>query len=84
MGSLAWATTNESLQAFFEQVGEVVEATVIYDRMTNRSRGFGFVTMASEELAQEAIEKLNGQELDGREIKVDIAEPPKPRENAGE
>lgn len=75
IGSLAWGTTDETLKAFFEQIGEVVEAKVIIDRFKNRSKGFGFVTMATAELAQAAKEQLDGKELDGRAIKVDFARP---------
>jgi RNA recognition motif-containing protein len=77
VGNLSWETTDESLKAFFEQVGEVLEAKVIIDKFKNRSKGFGFVTMATPELAQAAVEQLNGQSLDGREIRIDEAKPPK-------
>jgi len=77
VGSLSWDTTEESLKEFFAQVGTVVEAVIIFDKFTNRSKGFGFVTMSTEEEAQEAIEKLNDAELDGRQIKVSVARPPK-------
>ncbi len=77
VGSIAWATTEEALKEFFAQVGEVVEAKIIIDRQTGRSKGFGFVTMATEEGAQKAVAELNGKELDGREIKVSKALPPK-------
>jgi RNA recognition motif-containing protein len=77
VGSLSWDTTEESLKSFFEQVGEVVEAKIIFDRNTNRSKGFGFVTMANPEDAQKAIEELNEKELDGRQIKVAEARPPR-------
>lgn len=73
VGNLAWSTTDDTLKAHFEQLGEVVEAKVITDRMSGRSRGFGFVTMATEEAAAEAVEKLNGSDLDGREIRVNEA-----------
>lgn len=69
VGSLSWDTTDDSLKAHFSQAGTVEEAKVIMDRMTNRSRGFGFVTMSTEEEAQKAME-LDGSNLDGREIKV--------------
>lgn len=79
VGSIAWATTDASLRAAFEQFGEVVDAKVITDRETGRSRGFGFVTMADEASAQSAIEGMNGQELDGRTIAVNVAMDPKDR-----
>jgi len=77
VGSLSWDTTDESLKEFFSQVGTVEEAVVIRDKMSGRSKGFGFVTFATEEEAREAIEKLNDAELDGRQIKVDEARPQK-------
>ncbi len=78
VGSLAWATTDESLGNFFAQAGTVVSAKVITDRQTGRSRGFGFVEMASEEEAKKAME-LDGKELDGRQIKVNEAKPQEDR-----
>ena len=75
VGSLAWATTDDSLKAFFESVGTVVSATVIKDRETNRSKGFGFVEMSSDEEAKEAVAKLDGKDLDGRPIVVNEARP---------
>ncbi|RKP35971.1 hypothetical protein BJ085DRAFT_11931, partial [Dimargaris cristalligena] len=73
VGSLSWNTTQDHLYELFGQFGEVTQATVVQDRETQRSRGFGFVTYATHEAALEAIEKLNGYELDGRQIKVDFA-----------
>ena len=73
-GGLAWATNDDSLRAAFEAFGEVVEAKVILDRETGRSRGFGFVTYAEDASAAEAIEAMNGAELDGRAIRVNEAE----------
>lgn len=81
VGSLSWETTDEKLQEFFSQVGTVVSAAVIKDRASGRSKGFGFVEMSSEAEAQEAIQKLNGQTLDGRTIMVSEARPQAPREN---
>jgi RNA recognition motif-containing protein len=75
VGSLAWATDHKSLKAYFEQVGPVEEATVLADKMTGRSRGFGFVTMKNDADAAAAIAKLNGTELDGRKIIVSEAKP---------
>lgn len=77
VGNLNWDTTDEALKEYFETVGTVLEAVVIRDRVSQRSKGFGFVTMSSEEEAQKAIEELNGTELEGRPIKVDEARPPK-------
>ena len=77
VGNLGYTVTADDLRDLFGQAGAVVDAKVIYDRYTNNSRGFGFVEMATEEEAQEAISKLNGQELAGRQIKVDEARPPR-------
>ena len=73
VGGLAWKTDSESLRSYFEQFGEVTDAEVILDRDSNRSRGFGFVTLNSSEEARDAVEKTNNQELDGRKIRVDFA-----------
>lgn len=75
VGSLAWATNDDSLKNFFAAVGTVVSANVIVDRETNRSKGFGFVEMSSDEEAKKAVEELNGKELDGRAIVVNEARP---------
>ncbi|MGI6423640.1 MAG: RNA recognition motif domain-containing protein [Candidatus Dojkabacteria bacterium] len=77
VGNLPWSTTDQSLLEIFSEVGEVTEAKVIVDKFKNRSKGFGFVTMATEELAQAAIDQLNGKEVDGRAINVSIARPPR-------
>ena len=77
VGNLGYAVTEHDLRDLFGKVGTVKDARVIYDRYTNRSRGFGFVEMATEAEAQEAINKLNGQELVGRQITVDEARPPR-------
>lgn len=74
VGGLAWGTDNDGLRAAFEPVGEVVDAVVIMDRETGRSRGFGFVTMADEAQAQSAVSKMDGSSLDGRTIRVNVAE----------
>jgi RNA recognition motif-containing protein len=79
VGGLSWDTTDANLSAFFAQAGKVVSATVITDRMSGRSKGFGFVEMASDEEAKTAITKLNGQSLDGRTIAVSEARPQAPR-----
>src|SRR3989344_4051248 len=81
VGGLSWDTTNDSLQQFFAQAGSVVSAQVITDKFSGRSKGFGFVEMASDAEAQEAIAKLNGQTLDGRAAAVSEARPQAPREN---
>lgn len=73
VGGLAWATTKESLQSAFESYGEVVDAVVISDRDTGRSRGFGFVTYKNEEDGKNALQAMNGAMLDGRTIRCDAA-----------
>lgn len=75
VGSLAWATNDDSLKAHFEAIAPVVSARVVTDRETNRSRGFGFVEFENDDAAKEAIEKLNDSELDGRNITVNEARP---------
>ena len=73
IGGLSWNTNDAELQTAFEACGSVVEAKVVTDRDTGRSRGFGFVTFADEQGAQRAIEELNNSTLDGRSIRVDQA-----------
>lgn len=79
VGSLAYTTTDDTLKAFFEAVGEVASARVITDRDSGRSKGFGFVEMANEEDNQKAVDQLNGKELDGRTINVGLARPKEDR-----
>ena len=67
--------TNDSLKELFSQFGEVVEAIVITDRMTGKSKGFGFVTFADEKAAAAAVEKMHRSEIDGRNIVVNVARP---------
>jgi len=75
VGSLPYSTTDDELRETFAQVGEVTSATVVTDRETGRSRGFGFVEMASAEDAQKAIDKLHGSDMGGRNLTVNIARP---------
>lgn len=75
VGSLSYSTTDASLRDFFAGAGAVESATVLVDRMTGRSRGFGFVEMTNDEDAMRAVETFNGQELDGRKIIVNEARP---------
>ncbi len=75
VGNLPYSTTNESLGEFFAQFGEVMSASVIMDRATGRSKGFGFVEMTNDAEADAAIEKGNGAELDGRKLTVSEARP---------
>jgi cold-inducible RNA-binding protein len=74
VGSLSWDTNDDGLRSAFSPHGEISEATVISDRDTGRSRGFGFVTFDDDESADKAVAALNGTELDGRTIKVDVAQ----------
>jgi cold-inducible RNA-binding protein len=74
-GGLSFSTSNERLREVFAQVGSVESAAVVTDRETGRSRGFGFVEMATAEEAEAAVKKLNGQELDGRRLNVELAKP---------
>jgi cold-inducible RNA-binding protein len=79
VGNLNYDTTEAALTEFFGSVGEVVSATIITDRMSGRSRGFGFVEMVDAVTVQKAINQLNGQELDGRPLRVAEARPPQSR-----
>src|SRR3990167_4667286 len=79
VGSLSYNTTDDQLKQHFSEAGEVTSATVITDKMSGRSKGFGFVEMATEEGAQKAVEMFNGQEFDGRSIVVNEARPMQPR-----
>ena len=83
VGNLPWGITNDSLRELFASVGEVVEAMVITDRMSGRSKGFGFVTFATEEAAQAAIAQLNEKEIEGRKIIVNVARPKEERRDGG-
>uniref|UniRef100_A0A0D9Y1Q9 RRM domain-containing protein n=1 Tax=Leersia perrieri TaxID=77586 RepID=A0A0D9Y1Q9_9ORYZ len=74
VGGLAWATDDRSLEAAFSTYGEILESKIINDRETGRSRGFGFVTFSSEQAMRDAIEGMNGKELDGRNITVNEAQ----------
>ncbi|MEI7682700.1 MAG: RNA-binding protein [Candidatus Saccharibacteria bacterium] len=75
VGSLSWGVTDDQLKDFFSAAGTVVSAKVITDRDTNRSKGFGFVEMSSDEEAKAAVDQLNDKELDGRNINVSEARP---------
>ena len=83
VGNLPFSATDESLQEMFAQSGSVTSAKIIMDRDTGRSKGFGFVEMASEQEATDAIQKLNGQSVGGRAITVAEARPVTPREERG-
>jgi RNA recognition motif-containing protein len=81
VGNLAWGVADEELRRAFEGYGQVTTATVIKDKATGKSRGFGFVEMPNSPEAQAAITGLNGADLKGRPITVNEARPAKPREN---
>jgi len=75
VGSLSFSTSQERLRDLFAEVGAVESAAVVMDRDTGRSRGFGFVEMATAEEANQAVKRFNGHELDGRQLKVELANP---------
>lgn len=79
IGSLPWAVTSDQLREMFSQYGEITDAVVISDRETGRSKGFGFVTFANAEDAKKSLE-MDGKEIEGRTIVVNIA---RPREDRG-
>jgi cold-inducible RNA-binding protein len=80
VGNLAFQTSSDDLQELFSQAGTVESASVVEDRETGRSRGFGFVEMSSKEEGQKAIEQFNGKEVNGRNLNVNEA---RPREDRG-
>lgn len=84
VGGLSWGTKENGLEMMFSELGEVVSVKIITDRETGRSRGFGFVEYANSEDAASAVEKLDGIELDGRSLKVSIAQERAPRNNRNE
>ena len=79
VGNLSYSVTDDTLRELFSSVGEVTSVNVITDRMTGRSRGFGFVEMADSTAAQQAIAQLNGRVVDDRALKVAEARPQQPR-----
>lgn len=83
VGNLPFSITEEELKSTFGACGEVAEVRIIQDKMTGRSRGFGFVDMATEEGAAEAIQRLHDTELSGRKLVVNEARPSEPRERSG-
>ena len=83
VGGLSYDTTENTLKETFAGAGTVESATVIMDRMSGRSKGFGFVEMSSEEEAQKAIEMFNGKEIDGRSVTVNEARPQEDRPRGG-
>lgn len=83
VGNLPYSIDDQALQNKFSEFGSVSSARVITDRETGRSKGFGFVEMDSDDAAMSAIEKMNGQQLDGRAINVSEARPQEPRSGGG-
>jgi RNA recognition motif-containing protein len=79
VGNLSWDTTDTDLTTLFAEHGEVNSASVITDRETGRSRGFGFVEMENDDQAMQAIQALNAREVDGRALNVNEARPREPR-----
>lgn len=84
VGGIPYRTTEDEMKTAFEEAGEVVSASIIMDRMTNRSRGFGFVEMADEAGAQAAIDRWDGKEFDGRMLSVSHARPQGDRPAGGD
>src|SRR5580692_7023590 len=84
VGNLSFDITENDLQDAFAAHGTVTETNLMMDRMTNRPRGFGFVTMSTAEEAQKAIDALNGKDLDGRALTVNIAKPREERAPSGD
>ncbi len=84
VGGIPYSTTNDALKAAFAQAGAVEDATILSDKMTGRSRGFGFVTLAGEAEANAAIDMWHGKELEGRKLTVNIAKPREERPQGGQ
>lgn len=83
VGGIPYSSEEHELRALFEAYGDVDSAKIIYDRDTGRSRGFGFVEMSDDKAAQSAIDALNGSEMAGRTITVNMARPREKRDNRG-
>ena len=77
VGNIEWGASEDDLKALFSEHGEVEEVVIIKDKFSGRSKGFGFVTFANEPDAQKAVEALNEHELNGRQLVVNVARPPK-------
>jgi RNA recognition motif-containing protein len=84
VGNLSYSTNGDTLRDHFSAAGQVVSASVISDRETGRSRGFGFVQMTTAEEAQKAIEMFDGQDFEGRPLRVNVAKPKTDRAPRGE
>lgn len=81
VGNLPWSVTNETLAEMFSEFGEIVEAILITDRATGRSKGFGFVTFADPAAAENAINAMSNKEIEGRALVVNAARPKEERSN---
>ncbi len=80
VGNLPYGVDQDGLKKLFEEAGDVTDAVVISDKFSGRSKGFGFVTMKDEKVAEKAIKDMDGKEVEGRKIKVNVARPMRPRE----
>ena len=83
VGGIPWAASDQDLRDLFSETGEVTDAVILQDRETGKSRGFGFVTYASDDDAQSSVEKFNGHEFMGRELTVNEARPREERSGGG-
>lgn len=83
VGNLPWTLTNDTLKDLFAAMGEITEAVIITDRMSGRSKGFGFVTFANEADAEKAVAEMNGKDIEGRKIVVNVARPREERPAGG-
>lgn len=81
IGNLSYSTTEDTLRNQFSQFGQVESVSIIMDKFTNKSKGFGFVEMTDEKEADDAIATLNQKEIDGRKVRVSVAEERKSRQN---
>lgn len=83
VGNLPWSMSGDSLKELFAQFGEITEAIIISDRMSGRSKGFGFITFANEADAEKAVAEMSEKEIEGRKIVVNVARPREAREDRG-
>ena len=79
VGNLPYTVTDENLKEMFSSLGEVTESAVISDKFSNRSKGFGFVTFADEASAEKAVKEMNGKDVEGRALVVNVARPMRER-----
>ena len=83
VGNLSYRTAEDQLSQHFGKFGQISSTVIVIDRASNRSKGFGFITFETDAAAQQAVQEMNGKEIDGRTVKVSIAKPPKEREAGG-